>query len=67
MTIREMPHLIQGTEEWYNQRRGIVTASVVGQLVSTRKPSAIDHDCPNCGAPLNAALRAQRSVLRDLM
>ena len=40
----------QGSDEWHDARRGIVTASVVGQLVSARRPSAIDVDCPKCGA-----------------
>lgn len=34
MSIRELPELIQGTEEWHDQRRGMVTASVVGQLLT---------------------------------
>jgi len=34
----------QGTEEWHDVRRGIVTASVVGQLITARtlKPAAND-------------------------
>jgi hypothetical protein len=34
----------QGTEEWHDVRRGIVTASVVGQLITTKtlKPAAND-------------------------
>jgi hypothetical protein len=34
MTLHELPDLLQGTEEWHDQRRGIVTASVVGQLLT---------------------------------
>ena len=45
------PNVIQGTPEWFDQRRGIVTASVVGNLISTRRLSAVDYDCPACGAP----------------
>jgi hypothetical protein len=40
----------QGTEEWLALRRGMVTASVVGQLISTRAPSAIGWACFECGA-----------------
>lgn len=40
----------QGTDAWYALRCGIVTASVVGQLVTSRQPSAIETDCPECGA-----------------
>ena len=35
MSLIELPDLIQGTDEWHNQRRGIVTASVVGKLLTT--------------------------------
>jgi hypothetical protein len=38
MALQEFAELIQGTDEWHDQRRGIVTASVVGRLLtSTRK------------------------------
>lgn len=41
MTLREYPELIQGSDEWHEQRRGMVTASVVGQLLTgaTLKPA----------------------------
>ncbi|MBT2265878.1 lambda exonuclease family protein [Rhodococcus erythropolis] len=43
-TLIELPDLEQGSEEWHAQRRGIVTASVVGQLVTTKtlKPASND-------------------------
>lgn len=34
MTLIEYPDLIQGTDEWHAVRRGIVTASVVGRLLT---------------------------------
>lgn len=34
MSLREFPALDQGSDEWLEQRRGIVTASVVGQLLT---------------------------------
>lgn len=42
--IRVLPDLEQGTEEWFDQRRGMVTASVVGRLVTSRtlKPASND-------------------------
>jgi hypothetical protein len=45
MTLRVLPDLIQGTDEWHDQRRGMVTASVVGQLVTgkTVQPANNDH------------------------
>jgi hypothetical protein len=51
MTLTEHSALIQGTEEWHDQRRGIVTASVVGRLVASRHLAAIDYDCPACAEP----------------
>jgi hypothetical protein len=50
MTLHEYPDVEQRSEEWSAQRRGIVTASVVGQLITTRRLTAIDYDCPKCGA-----------------
>jgi hypothetical protein len=45
MSLREFPELIQGSDEWFAVRRGIVTASVVGQLITTKtiKPAANDY------------------------
>src|SRR5665647_1457805 len=44
MTLRELPDLVQGSDEWLDQRRGMMTASVVGQLITpkTIKPAAND-------------------------
>jgi len=35
MSLIELSDLIQGSDEWLEQRRGIVTASVVGKLLTT--------------------------------
>jgi predicted phage-related endonuclease len=45
MSLHEFPDLIQGSDEWLAARRGIMTASVVGQLVTpkTIKPAANDY------------------------
>jgi hypothetical protein len=37
MSLREYPELTQGSDEWHEQRRGMVTASVVGQLITAAK------------------------------
>jgi hypothetical protein len=50
MTLTEYPDIEQGSEEWHALRRGIVTASVVGQLVSVTTLSAIGYQCPACDA-----------------
>lgn len=42
-TLIELPDLIQGSDEWHDQRRGIVTASVVGRLLTASgKPANND-------------------------
>lgn len=43
MTLTVHPHLIQGSEEWLKQRLGIVTASVVGKLITTKKLEPADN------------------------
>lgn len=50
MTLRILSDLEQGTEEWFAARRGMVTASTVGSLLSVRKPGATEYDCPTCEA-----------------
>lgn len=43
MSLHEFPDFDQGTEEWLAARRGIVTASVVGQLLTaTGRPASND-------------------------
>jgi hypothetical protein len=44
MSLTVLNNLVQGTDEWLEARRGMVTASVIGQLVtaSTIKPAAND-------------------------
>ena len=49
-TLHEFPDVEQGSEEWHKQRRGIVTASVVGQLLSVGHVGAEGYDCPDCEA-----------------
>ncbi|UQE74230.1 YqaJ viral recombinase family protein [Gordonia sp. PP30] len=61
MSLTVLPSLVQGTDEWHAQRRGIVTASVVGQLISQHSLSAIDFDCPSCGAEAAAPCVGKRS------
>lgn len=50
MTLTVYPDVEQRSPEWFEQRRGIVTASIVGGLLTTRRLTAIDYDCPECGA-----------------
>ncbi len=57
MSLVELPDLIQGSDEWHNQRRGMVTASVVGKLItpSTVRPANNDYS-----RALTALLVAER-------
>lgn len=50
MTLHIYDNLEQGTDEWLAARRGIVTASVVGKLISVGAPDAWTVDCPTCKA-----------------
>lgn len=50
MSLEVFPELKQGSPEWLAARCGIPTASVIGLLVTSRQPSAIETDCPECGA-----------------
>jgi hypothetical protein len=53
MTLRILQDLEQGSPEWHDQRRGMITASVVGQLVSVGAPDALTVYCPTCDAKPN--------------
>ena len=44
--------LEQGSPEWLQARCGVVTASVIGQLITSSKPGADAYDCPKCGASI---------------
>ncbi len=61
MTLQILPNLVQGSDDWLEQRRGLVTASVVGQLITTRKLGAVDFDCPECGAAADNPCLGKRS------
>lgn len=71
MTLHIVPDLVQGTEEWHNARRGMVTASVVGQLLTTAAPDATQVKCPVCraeiGGPcLSMARKANPTPIKTL-
>lgn len=61
MTLHTYPELEQGSEEWLQARCGILTASVIGNLVSSRQPTAAETDCPECGAEANNPCLGKRS------
>ncbi len=57
MTLHIFPEVEQRSDEWFEQRRGIVTASVVGQLITTKTLKPADNDNSR---GLTAALVAER-------
>ncbi|HKS46732.1 MAG TPA: YqaJ viral recombinase family protein [Amycolatopsis sp.] len=57
MSLIEFPDVIQGSDEWHDQRRGIVTASVVGQLVTTKTLKPANNETSRA---LTAQLVAER-------
>lgn len=50
MTLTVHSDVAQGTDEWAALRRGIVTASTVGRLITNSDRDPLDFDCPTCGA-----------------
>lgn len=51
MTLHVYTDLQQRSDEWYQLRCGIVTASAVGGLISVGPPDALTVACPSCSAP----------------
>lgn len=48
MTLHVYDNVQQGTDEWLELRRGIVTASTVGNLLTLDPPDATNVPCPAC-------------------
>lgn len=61
MTTTTYTDIEQGSDEWHDLRRGIVTASTVGRLITVRKLGAIDFGCPACDAAAHDPCRSKRS------
>lgn len=55
MTLHIYDELAQGTDEWLAARRGIVTASVVGKLLTIGTPDALEYACPDCSVVAGAS------------
>lgn len=60
MSLRVFPDMEQRSDAWYDARRGMVTASAVGQLLTVRRLEAIDYDCPACAAPAGESCKSKR-------
>jgi hypothetical protein len=57
VTLIVLPSLVQGSDQWLEQRRGMVTASVVGQLVTAKTIKPAENDYSRA---LTALLVAER-------
>lgn len=70
MSLNILADLEQGSPEWHDQRRGIVTASVVGKLVTVGPPDAQSVACPTCNAapefPCMSAARKEPTPIKSL-
>lgn len=53
MALIEYPEIEQGSDAWHDQRRGMVTASIVGSLIAIGAPDAQTVACPACAAAIN--------------
>lgn len=53
-TVTFYPELEQGSDEWLAARCGILTASVIGKLLSVSRWTGIDYSCRDCGAAAGA-------------
>jgi len=51
MTLHTYPDVEQRSDEWHELRRGIVTASAIGALITAAAPGADAYECPECAAP----------------
>lgn len=67
MALINYPDVIQGSDEWLAQRRGMVTASVVGNLISVGRQTAGDFDCPKCKAGVSSpCIGARGSEIKSM-
>jgi hypothetical protein len=58
---RQTHDVEQRSPEWFELRRGRVTASIVGQLITTQSLSAVEFTCPSCDAVPGESCRHKRS------
>jgi hypothetical protein len=58
--LTEYPNIVQGTPEWHDIRRGLVTASSVGKLLTTDPPDSTSIPCPACGVEAGPCLSLSR-------
>lgn len=61
MTLTVHQQIEQRSDAWYNQRRGLITASAVGQLITPALPDPLDYTCA-CGAEVGGPCLSLASV-----
>ena len=68
--LTTFPEFEQGSDEWFDARRGLVTASVVGKLITVGPPAASSVACPSCNArpefPCVSAARKEPTPIKSL-
>ena len=60
MTLHQFTDLEQGSDEWLAARRGIVTASVVGQLLTVGPPNPQTIGCTTCKVDVGPCISIAR-------
>jgi hypothetical protein len=61
MSLKVYADMEQRSDSWFEARCGVVTASVVGQLVTTMTLGAISYGCPACGVIAGIPCISKRS------
>ncbi|KQP83768.1 lambda exonuclease family protein [Aeromicrobium sp. Leaf291] len=50
MTLTIHREMLQGSDEWRAARRGLLTASTIASVLTTKPPAPLDYACPQCNA-----------------
>lgn len=70
MTLTTFDEIAQGSEEWHAARRGMVTTSTVGKLLTLEPPNAVIVDCPKCkasaGSPCVSLARKEPTPIQTM-
>ena len=62
MTLHTYPDVEQRSDEWHELRRGIVTASTVGSLLTIGAPDTETVPCPSCGVESGPCISLTRKT-----
>jgi len=63
ISLQVFDDIEQGTPEWFAARCGVVTASVVGLLITKGSPDVLTVGCPKCQAlPAESCISSARKV-----